>query len=203
MEGTMASIQMFGGNYAPRTFAFCNGALLPISSNTALFSLLNSYFGGDARTTFGLPDMRGRTPVGTLQGPGLQDRSLGQKWGREYETLSVSQMPQHSHGVTNTTGQDPLIDVNIVASTQLGASATPSDGDYLSAMADGRNTGQSIYGDGGGSNVFLGGVNASLSSLTSSLTIEDSGLSQSFFLSQPSLATSFVICMQGVYPSRN
>lgn len=203
MEGTLASIQMFGGNFAPRTFSFCTGALVAISSNSALFSLLGDAFGGDARTTFGLPDMRGRAPAGTFQGNGLQNRILGQKWGMEYETLSVSQMPQHSHGVANASGQDPIVDISITASTGLGASATPSDGDFLSSMADGRSTGQSIYGDGSGSNVALGGVSASLPNLTSSLEIGNSGLGQSFSLAQPSLATSFVICTQGLYPARN
>lgn len=203
MEGTLASIQMFGGNFAPRTFSFCTGALVAISSNSALFSLLGDAFGGDARTTFGLPDMRGRAPAGTFQGPGLQDRRLGQKWGMEYETLSVAQMPQHSHALASAPGTAPTVDVDITASTELGSSAAPADGDYLSSLADGRSPGQSIYGDGSGSNVALGGVNASLSNLASSLVVGNSGLSQPFPLSQPSLATSFVICTQGLYPMRS
>lgn len=102
----IGSIAMFAGNFAPRGWAFCNGQLLPISSNTALFSLLGTTYGGDGRTTFGVPDLRGRAPIHSGQGAGLSNRRLGDKSGTENVTLTSSQIPSHSHSfnVSSNTG---------------------------------------------------------------------------------------------------
>ena len=89
---------MFAGNFAPRGWAFCDGQLLAVSQNDALFSLLGTIYGGDGRTTFGLPDMRGRLPLHAGSGPGLSPRRLGAKFGTENETLTVNQLPSHTHG---------------------------------------------------------------------------------------------------------
>lgn len=96
-EPFVGEIRMFAGNFAPRGWAFCDGQLLATSQNDALFSLLGTIYGGDGNTTFGLPDMRGRVPVHAGTGPGLSSRRLGQKLGTENETLSVQQIPGHSH----------------------------------------------------------------------------------------------------------
>ena len=93
MEGYIGQIMMFGGNFAPRDWALCNGQLLPISQNSALFSILGTTYGGDGRTNFALPDLRGRAPVHAGNGPGLTTRSLGQKSGSETNSLSENQMP--------------------------------------------------------------------------------------------------------------
>ncbi|GAB5552347.1 MAG: hypothetical protein Sapg2KO_19380 [Saprospiraceae bacterium] len=98
-EPFIGEISMFGGNFAPRGWAFCNGQLLPIAQNTALFSLLGTTYGGDGRTTFGLPDLRGRVPVHFGNGPGLSDYRLGQKGGAERMILNVTQIPSHNHTV--------------------------------------------------------------------------------------------------------
>ena len=97
MEPLLGQIIMFGGNFAPRGWAFCDGQLLPIAQNTALSSILGTTYGGDGRTTFGLPDLRGRVPMGGGHGPGLSPRSLGQKGGNETTTLTVSNLPPHNH----------------------------------------------------------------------------------------------------------
>lgn len=97
MDPFLAQIIMFGGNFAPRGWAFCDGQLLAISSNTALFSLLGTAYGGDGRTTFGLPDLRGRFPMHPGNGPGLSSRRLGDKSGAENHTLTVNEMPSHNH----------------------------------------------------------------------------------------------------------
>ncbi len=97
MDPFIAEIIMFGGNFAPRGWAFCNGQLLSISQNSALFSILGTTYGGDGRTTFGLPDMRGRVSIHPGTGPGLSQYRLGQKGGSENVTLTVAQMPPHSH----------------------------------------------------------------------------------------------------------
>ncbi|WP_430974469.1 tail fiber protein, partial [Sunxiuqinia rutila] len=99
-EPFVAQISMFGGNFAPRNWAFCDGQLLAISSHTALFSLLGTTYGGDGRTTFALPDLRGRTPVHAGNGPGLSPRALGSKFGSEQTTLTTNNLPSHNHTVT-------------------------------------------------------------------------------------------------------
>ncbi|WP_299866464.1 tail fiber protein [uncultured Hoeflea sp.] len=96
-EPFVGEIRMFAGNFAPRGWAFCDGQLLAVSQNDALFSLLGTIYGGDGRTTFGLPDMRGRLPIHAGQGPGLSERRLGAKGGAENVTLTVNQLPSHTH----------------------------------------------------------------------------------------------------------
>jgi microcystin-dependent protein len=110
-ESFVGEIRMFAGNFAPRGWALCDGQLLAVSSNDALFSLVGTIYGGDGRTTFGLPDLRGRIPVHPGSGPGLTDRRLGQKEGSEETILSTSQLPVHKHVFTATNNdaakQDP------------------------------------------------------------------------------------------------
>jgi microcystin-dependent protein len=101
-EPFVGEIRMFAGNFAPRGWAFCDGQLLAVSQNDALFSLLGTIYGGDGRTTFGLPDLRGRIPVHAGQGPGLSERRLGAKGGEEKVTLTVQQLPAHTHSVQGT-----------------------------------------------------------------------------------------------------
>ncbi len=96
-EPFVGEIRMFAGNFAPRGWAFCDGQLLAVSQNDALFSLLGTIYGGDGRTTFGLPDLRGRIPIHAGHGPGLSERRLGAKGGAEQVTLTVNQMPSHGH----------------------------------------------------------------------------------------------------------
>ena len=99
IEPFIGEIAMFGGNFAPRGWAYCNGQLLAISNNDALFSLLGTIYGGDGRTTFALPDLRGRVPMHWGNGPGLSDYRIGQKSGSETTTLNVLQLPAHNHTV--------------------------------------------------------------------------------------------------------
>jgi microcystin-dependent protein len=96
-EPFLSEIYMAGLNFAPRGYALCDGQVLSIAQNTALFSLIGTTFGGDGRVTFALPDLRGRVPVGMGQGPGLSDRTLGEIAGEESVTLLSNQMPQHNH----------------------------------------------------------------------------------------------------------
>jgi microcystin-dependent protein len=98
----LAEIRVFPYNFVPRGWSACNGQLLPISQNTALFSLLGTTYGGDGRSTFALPDLRGRFPMGAGQGPGLSDRVNGEQVGSETVTLTTAQMPQHNHALLAT-----------------------------------------------------------------------------------------------------
>jgi microcystin-dependent protein len=96
-EPFLGMIMLVPYNFAPRGWAFCQGQLMSISQNTALFSLLGTTYGGNGQTTFGLPDLRGRVPLSQGQGPGLSNYSLGELAGVENVTLIVTQMPQHNH----------------------------------------------------------------------------------------------------------
>lgn len=96
-EPFVGEIRMFAGNFAPRGWANCDGQLLAIAQNNALFSLFGTIYGGDGRTTFGLPDLRGRIPIHRGQGPGLGNKSLGNKAGNEKVGLTTQQLPNHNH----------------------------------------------------------------------------------------------------------
>ena len=104
-EPFVGEVRMFAGNFAPRGWAFCDGQLLAVSQNDALFSLLGTIYGGDGRTTFGLPDLRGRIPIHAGSGPGLSPRRLGAKAGEENVTLTVNQLPSHGHPLKATNQQ--------------------------------------------------------------------------------------------------
>ena len=103
VETFLGEIRMFAGNFAPTGWAFCQGQLLPIAQNQALFSLLGTTYGGNGTTTFALPDLRGRVPVGFGQGPGLSNRVIGEQFGSELVTLNINQMPSHNHTVNAVT----------------------------------------------------------------------------------------------------
>jgi len=113
-EPFIGEIRMFAGNFAPRDWALCDGQLLAISQNDALFSLLGTIYGGDGRTTFGLPDLRGRIPVNQGSGPGLFSKRLGEKGGAENVVLNVNHLPLHNHAVIaanqsgNNLGETPV-----------------------------------------------------------------------------------------------
>lgn len=119
-EPFIGEIIMFAGNFAPRGWAFCDGQLLPISQNTALFSILGTTYGGDGRTTFGLPDLRGRFAMHAGNGPGLTPRRLGEKSGTESNTITANQMPSHNHSVdlaSSSEGEETSPAGNIMAVT--------------------------------------------------------------------------------------
>ena len=186
MEGTVAEIRMFGGNFAPRNWAYCDGQLLAISSNTALFSLLGTTFGGDGRTTFALPDMRGRTAVHPGTGPGLSTYRLGQRSGSETNILNITQMPAHNH--------QAALDVNAAVQVNNGDGEDPQpNGNFLA-----RSTGGDSYIDNGGAGQSLAGVSA-----TGSVTIGMTGANSPVNNMQPYLCVNYIICMFGVFPSRS
>ena len=129
MEPFIGMVILFGGNFAPRGWALCDGQLLPISENTSLFSILGTTYGGDGRTTFALPDLRGRVPMHPGNGPGLTPRDLGQKLGEESVSLTVAQMPSHGHemNVANVTADNDRPTGGMLARGQIySATATPT-----------------------------------------------------------------------------
>lgn len=184
MDGTLAQVIMFAGNFAPRNWAYCQGQLLSIAQNQALFSLLGTTFGGDGRTSFGLPDLRGRTPVGTGNGPGLTPRSLGQKSGAEYNYLTVANLPSHTHtasGKLATGGDNALSDIS---ANNLLASEARGGGDALN-----------IYNSGAGTGYMADG--------SVQVTVGNTGANQAVNNMQPYLAMNFIICTSGIFPSRS
>ena len=118
-EPFVGEIRMFAGNFAPRGWAYCDGQLLAVSQNDALFSLLGTIYGGDGRTTFGLPDLRGRVPIHAGSGPGLSPRRLGAKAGSENVTMTVNQLPSHTHAM--------MASSNPATETRPGGNVTASD----------------------------------------------------------------------------
>ena len=172
-EPFVAEIRIFAGNFAPRGWAFCNGQLLPISQNTALFSLIGTTFGGDGRTTTALPNLKGRAPMHPGRGPGLTARRLGQRGGVETVTLSEAQMPNHTHSLMCQTqpGLIRLPSSTTAISRAQGGTPFHAQDSNLVAMAD-----QVLPSTGG-------------SQLHNNL--------------QPFIAMNFIIALVGLYPSRS
>jgi microcystin-dependent protein len=169
----VAEIRILPTNFAPRGWAFCNGQLMPISQNTALFSLLGTTYGGDGRTTFGLPDLQGRTPMHPGQGPGLSLHDLGEQGGSDSVTLLQSEMPPHRHALV---GQ----------ATPLGGVVNPT-GNSLNRPASGN-----AYSSSTANQVAL-----------SPLALGVAGSSFPHNNLMPYLTLSFCIALQGVYPPRS
>ncbi len=130
MEPFLGQIQAFGFNFPPRGWAFCDGALLPVAQNTALFSLLGTTFGGDGRTTFALPDLRGRSIVHVGSGPGLDTLTWGEKGGAYQKGLTIGNLPAHTHTVAVSTaaGEEANPQNNVIANhaTAFNEDATAS-----------------------------------------------------------------------------
>lgn len=193
MEMFLTSIIGWGPNWAPRAWMLCAGQLLPISQFSAVFSLIGTIYGGDGRTTFALPDLRGRAPMAAGNGPGVTAYNIGQKTGANTTTLQVSNIPPHNHS-SSTAG----LRVSLAASTSDATSATPVNNYALSKVVDATNFGDvHVYGP-NVPNVALAGGGVS-----GSITINNTGGGQSFSLMQPSLAIQFIFCMQGIFPPRS
>ena len=136
MDPFIGQIQAFGFNFAPQGWARCEGQLLAIAQNSALFSLLGTTYGGDGRTSFGLPDLRGRSIIGQGNGPGLSPVSWGQKSGAENLTLTVNNMPSHNHGVSvsvNTSNGEEATSTGTLSS-HTGAFNEESSGNVLGGV---------------------------------------------------------------------
>jgi microcystin-dependent protein len=169
----VAEIRIFAGNFAPRGWALCNGQLLPISQNTALFSLVGVSYGGNGQTTFALPDLQGRAPMHQGQGPGLSQRDLGEVSGNQTVTLITSEMPAHTH--------------SLMASTSPASGRDPTN----NPLARSRN-----------GNAYQTNVNQNVV-LMAAQAVGMAGGSLPHNNMQPYLALTFIIALQGIYPSRS
>ena len=192
-------------NFAPRNWKTCDGQLLSISSNTALYSLLGTTYGGDGRSTFALPDMRGRVPVHQGTGPGLSTYVLGARGGFETITLTLAQLPAHNHDATAqstsaVTGGAVTSELNV----NNGAGSTTPDGNYLAGNVGGR----SMY-NGATPNATLNAasISSDLSGVQiatqTSVSVQANGGSQPMNNRQPFLTVTCVISLDGIFPSRS
>lgn len=196
MTPFIGQICMFGFGWAPRSWATCDGQVVAISSNEALFSLLGTTYGGDGRTTFGLPDLRGRVPMHHGNGPGLTGRRLGVKEGQETKNLDSSEMPVHKHDLV---GNIRFRLGNLAGDTAIGFNRS------LAAIA-GDDDGSGTTGDLIFNTTPQYNLNRTLDAGTidhSGLAVANAGSGQGFGLMQPYSVISFAIALDGVYPSRD
>jgi microcystin-dependent protein len=169
-------IQLFGFNFAPRDWAFCSGASLPISQNTALFSLIGTTYGGNGVSTFNLPNFQDRTPCSQGHGPGLTQRQMGQAFGASTASLADGQIPAHSHGVEVFGQRD-----------SSKRAATPANGYALSTP--------------GHATAYAAGSTQANTTLAPQ-SVGNTGGNQPHDNMQPYLAVNFCIALQGIYPTR-
>jgi microcystin-dependent protein len=171
----VAEVRIFTGNFAPTGWALCNGQLMPISQNTALFSLLGTTYGGDGKSTFALPDLQGSAPMQAGQGPGLSLRDLGETSGEQTETLLQTEMPAHSHSAQGSTGSNQTTPVN-------------------NAWASGAKL--------GGGNLYFPSTPASNVQMNPFATsISGGNLPHNNMM--PYLGLTFIIALQGIFPARS
>lgn len=208
-QSFLGEIKMLGFNWAPRGFALCAGQQIAISSNTALFSLLGTFYGGDGVQSFKLPDLRSRGAVGQGQGLGLSNYVIGQAGGQENTSLAIANLPQHTHSAAYT---PPTISP-ITAATTINAYTRPTArqdgpaGAFLTVAQDANNVAVQIYSTGGTAATLgtgaattavsggaLSGGNVSIGMTGSSIPINNL---------QPYLAINYVIATEGIYPARN
>jgi len=176
----IASVDLWAANFAPRGWAFCQGQTMSIQQNTALFSLIGTTYGGNGQSTFQLPDLRGRVPVGAGQGLGLSDYVLGEMAGTENITLTISNMPSHNHIATGT------------VNPKAGTGKITLTGDPTNNFP-----GQSS------SNIYTSTNNAQMGQSPVTVTVQPAGNNLPFSIMQPFLVLNYIIALTGIFPSRN
>ena len=216
-ENYLGSISMFGGDYAPRDYAFCNGQLEAVGANQTLFAVISDRFGGDGRNTFGIPDYRGRVPMHWGSGVGLTPRRLAEKGGFEETKLTAAHMPVHSHkaGFSTTSLNNHIASVpdlanstvegSIACSTATGNSPAPqgnfpaisTPGSYDSGFGGEMNNGMFRYGT-----VTQLTISSQFSDAQIPVEVADAGAGIPFEIMQPYLAVSFCMCTEGLFPPR-
>lgn len=179
MDGTIGEIRLFAANFAPMSWAFCMGQLIAIRSNTALFSILGTTYGGNGSTTFGLPNFAGRVPVGSGNGQGLSSYVPGEIVGTNNVTLNALNLPVHTHAATAS--------ISIPVYPDFGDLNTPN-GNTLASKTN-------MYSTEPGTD--------SMKASTLSVTLAPTGSNLPLSIMQPATGMNFIICLVGVFPSRN
>ena len=179
MDPLLGQIILFAGNFAPRDWAFCHGQHLAISQNAALFAILGTMYGGDGRTTFALPDLRGRVPIGAGHGPGLTDRGQGTTGGAEAHTLTSAQMPSHTHAAQ----------LDLFGSSDRAITGAP---------------GGNVPATSGRTDIYAPANNpVAMDSGAAQATVAAEGGGQPHNNMQPYCALNYIICLYGIFPSRS
>lgn len=204
-EPYVGSLCVTAANWCPRGYAFANGATLDIGSNQILYAVIGTWYGGDGRTTFKLPDLRGRSVVSYGQGVGMTEIRIGEAYGPEANVMSERTMAEHSHGATFV-GQSGSAAVNVDVSTKSATKSAPAQGDYLAAANNGERTPapENAYiaaGD-AGTTVTLGGVRTEAVTPHGTVTVAASGNSQAIDNRGPRLGMTYCIAVKGLFPPR-
>tara|TARA_R110001606_G_scaffold160537_1_gene304538 strand:- start:631 stop:1233 length:603 start_codon:yes stop_codon:yes gene_type:complete len=197
-DAYIGEISIFAGNFAPRGWSFCNGQLIAISSNSALFSILGTTYGGDGRTTFGLPNLCGRAIVGAGNGSnqGLSNIPLGARFGTESTVLTTNNLPSHNHFITvsETAGT-----IDIPVNSEDGSADETNPGAGILA-----NTGADNYSsEFAGATIQKYGGQSLPVRINSTATASMTGNNYPFNNIPPSLGINYIICLYGIYPSRS
>lgn len=209
-EPFIGQIMMFAGNFAPAGWAQCDGQLLAINQNAAMFSILGTMFGGDGETTFGLPDLRGRSPVHQGSGPGLPTATMGQKGGATSFSLNTNNLPNHSHSATASITSTAVSTLSGLSATLYGANVS-GDKHLPGGNALASKSRTNIYSSDDVPNVAMhtdsieingGTVNTTVTS-TSSVSIGNTGGNQAVSHRSPYQVVNFIIALDGFYPSQS
>jgi microcystin-dependent protein len=197
-EHFLGEIRWVGFNFAPNGWATCDGQILSIAQNTALFSLLGTTYGGNGQTTLALPDMRGRAPVHPGQGPGLSVRDMGEAGGTETVTLTMNEMPLHVHGLASHTHAIPALPIEIRASSFAATQASPA-GNVLATPST------NIYSTGLASVTLAAGAAVSTPGTTGGATgtTMPTGANVPHQNMPPFLGVNCIIAVTGIFPSRS
>ena len=180
MEGFIGEIRLFAPSFAPQFWAFCNGQILAINQNQALFSILGTTYGGNGVSTFALPDLRGKAPIGVGQGPGLSNYILGQQTGTSVNTLTGSNLPPHNHTITGT--------INMRTT---------------SILADSESPGGNYFANDGTTKFDAQNDNVTMKPAIVNLAAGNPGTAGSVNNMMPYMAINYIICLTGTFPSRN
>lgn len=210
MDFFIGGIINFGGNFAPRTTAFCKGQLISISEYQATYAILGTFWGGDGRTTFALPDMQSRAPIGVGTGPGLATIVLGQRLGSETVTLSLQHLPTHNHSAAFTPTTSPAGELTATATVKANSSSgteSNASGQYWAATKSGLSP-LSSYASTSDVTMADDAVTVDISGQAGgitggSVTVGNTGNDQAFNIRQPSLGMEYIIFLTGQFPSRN
>lgn len=203
----LGEVKMFVGTIPPRSWAFCDGSLLPISSYNALFTIMGTQFGGDGETNFALPDFRGCAPIGAGSGPGLTPRTQGESGGLEKTQLTVNEIPEHTHTAQTT-----------ASGASLGGTATATM-KVNTDEAEGKVPAGQYLAPSSSSNIYVDAATAEQTLASDAITVDTSGLtvditelnvainpaggSQMFSNMQPWKCINFIICIVGTFPTTN
>lgn len=193
MEPYIGQIQQFAFGFTPIHWAQCNGQIISIASNTTLYALLGNIYGGDGRTTFALPDLRGRTPINYGSSPYAQKTTqIGERGGSQYSRLSLANLPPHDHEPIQNTLRAQIM-------TSTSTSNINESGEGENGLASGGQT-PNMYTNGPN---FLEYLHPNTAELSGSLQVNSAGQGREFSIQQPSLGLNYCIAINGIFPSRN